>query len=402
VSRNYSPRNFLRKTPNALLERYFESRKIPLEIDWQKLEETDVEPVYEAILKLKQNDLIKVEKEFRQVNEMACAKGTLCLLEEGESPFHNLKLADRFEQMSDPYEKAMWMFLEHPKVFEIAESLYRMDSVGGWKHCGVYQGLEPKVEPEDLEKFAAKISEFYQKQGRGKHCHVENYLRQNPERHCYFAYPEDYARTELEYEDDVLKSVGIKPAFEVIFVYRPDTGILETNAGGKADDVKKLQESFCQTILGLEKLPDATSRIFKLEKLKNDFQFPTNPKEGIKKVYLKMLQLELPGGRRRKITFEDGSNEKGQPIYQLIENALNQETIPLDQVKAVKAKIQFQFEGVNGKPGKTLTFEIALPDRCTLKDDPLHQIAKKYLEEWGLMERFEIPPMPESDQDEAA
>jgi hypothetical protein len=113
-----------------------------------------------------------------------------------------------------------------------------------------------------------------------------------------------------------------------------------------------------------------------------------------------MLQLELPGGRRRKITFEDGSNEKGQPIYQLIENALNQKSIPLDQVKVVKAKIQFQFEGINGKPGKTVTFEIAIPDRCTLKDDPLHQVAKKYLEEWGLMERFEIPPMPENDQDE--
>jgi hypothetical protein len=35
--------------------------------------------------------------------------------------------------------------------------------------------------------------------------------------------------------------------------------------------------------------------------------------------------------------------------------------------------------------GKTLTFEISASDRCTLKDDPLDQIAKKYLEKWGFV-----------------
>jgi len=61
------------------------------------------------------------------------------------------------------------------------------------------------------------------------------------------------------------------------------------------------------------------------------------------------------------------------------------ENIPLDKTVITRAKIQIQFAGRDGKKGKSLTFEISSPNRCTLKDDPLDQIAKKYLEKWGFV-----------------
>jgi hypothetical protein len=405
MARNFSPRHFLQKTPNVLLKRYFETKNIAIVVEWDGLGESDVEPIYEAIQKLQDKDRTETENVFRQVNEIACDKGTQCLIEEGQSVFHSLQLADTFAAMGNSYEVALWMYLNHQEVFEIAESLYRMDNVGSWKHQGVYTGLKPKIDPEEIEKFSEKIIEFYKKQGRGHHCVIHNYRRENPERHCYFAYPEDYAKTELEYDENgKLDNRNIKPAFEVIFVYRPESGILETNAKGKATDVKILQEAFCKTILDLEKMPDENSRQFNLEKLKERFGFPINPQDGIKRVGLKLLQVELTGDKRRRITFEDGSNDAGQPIYDFIEKALYQKSIPLSQVKAVKAKIQFEFNGINCKKGKTVTFDISTPDRCTLKDDHLHQIAKKYLEEWQLAEKAEIQPMPddENDGEEAA
>jgi len=57
----------------------------------------------------------------------------------------------------------------------------------------------------------------------------------------------------------------------------------------------------------------------------------------------------------------------------------------LDKTPVAKAKLQFKFAARERKKGKTLTFEISSPDRCTLKDDPLDQIAKKYIEKWGLV-----------------
>lgn len=391
---------FIQKTPNALLKQFFETKKIDLGLSWDELQESDVDPIYDAIQELDDKTRVNVENTFRQINEMACSKGAQCLIEEGESVYHKLELAGIFEAMSNHYEMALWTYLNHHAVFYIAESLYRMDNIGSWKQCAVYRGLAPKIEQEEVDKFAEELIKFYKKQGRGRHCVIRNYRRENPERHCYFAYPEDYAKTELEYDDDgKLDNRNIKPAFEVIFVYRPESGILETNARGKASDVKMLRKAFCQTILNLEKMPDENSKEIKLEQLKDRFGFPVNPQDGIKRVQLKMLQVELLGGKRRRLTFEDGSDAAGQPIYDLIDKALDQESIPLSQAKAVKAKIQFEFDGVNGKKGKSVTFEISTPDRCTLKDESLHLTAKKYLEGWGLVERAELPPMPEDHDD---
>ena len=72
--------------------------------------------------------------------------------------------------------------------------------------------------------------------------------------------------------------------------------------------------------------------------MKNDFQFVTEPADGIEKVSLRMLQLDLPGIGRRRITFEDSTPGTAQPIYKLIEDALNQKNIPLEEVKVNKVK----------------------------------------------------------------
>jgi hypothetical protein len=99
-----------------------------------------------------------------------------------------------------------------------------------------------------------------------------------------------------------------------------------------------------------------------------------------------MLRLDLPGGAgNRCITFEASSPRAEQPVHTLIEQALNKAKIPLDNTFVAKAKLQFKFASREGKQGKPLTFEISTPDRCTLKDDPLDQIAKKYIEKWGLV-----------------
>lgn len=400
MSRNYSPKTFIQKTPNALLKLFFEQKAITLGLDWEKLQESDVDPIYDAIQELDDKSRVKIENTFRQINEMACSKGAQCLIEEGESVYHKLELAGTFEAMSNHYEMALWTYLNHHAVFYVAESLYRMDNIGSWKQCAVYRGLNPKIEQEEVDKFAEELIKFYKKQGRGHHCVIRNYRRENPERHCYFAYPEDYAKTELEYDDKgKLDNRNIKPAFEVIFVYRPESGILETNAKGKAADVKKLRQAFCKTILNLEKMPDEKSKEIKLEKLKDRFGFPFSSQDGIKRVRLKMLLLELPGGKRRRLMFEDGSDAQGQPVYDLIDNALDQDSIPLPQTIAIKASIQFIFEAIDGRRETSVTFEISTPDRCTLKDDQLHQIAKKYLEEWGLVEQADLPPVPEIEDD---
>ncbi len=99
-----------------------------------------------------------------------------------------------------------------------------------------------------------------------------------------------------------------------------------------------------------------------------------------------MFRLDLPGAYDRRITLEASqSSSDGQAVYHLLDKALNQKNLSLDTVNITKAKFQIKLAPQNGKKAKSLTFEISLPDRCTLKDDPADQIAKNYVEQWGLM-----------------
>jgi len=385
MSRNYSPKTFLRQTPNHILREYFHRKDLLKEVDFDKLGDTEIEPIFEAIDNLPEKQRNSIEADFRLINEMACDKGTIVIIEEAKSPFHNLNIAATLGEMKNHYERAFWAFLNHPRVFEVAYDLAYMDSLGSWSSHKVGTGLAPAVGETDKQNLAEGVSEFYKKQGRGQRCHVDNYLRQQPERHCYFVYPEDYATTEIGFDDEGKFYHRLrKPAFEVIFVYRPESGILEVSAKGGKKVVEALQEIFCKTILGLDGLPNLEKRHFDLSILNDKtLKFVTDPQDGIETVTITMLRLDLPGIGNRRITLEASSSNDKQPVYTLIEKALNKANIPLDKAIIAKAKIQIQFASREGKKGKSLTFEISNTDRCTLKDDPLDQIIKKYLEKWG-------------------
>lgn len=129
MTRQYSPKNFLRKTPNTLLKKYFDSKEVLQQIAWGELKETDTEPIIEALQELSNDDRTSIEQEFRDINEQACEAGVRVLLEEEGSDFHNLHLGDTFEQMSSHYERACWMFLNHRNVFAIAGNLAYIDSL---------------------------------------------------------------------------------------------------------------------------------------------------------------------------------------------------------------------------------------------------------------------------------
>lgn len=385
MSRDYSPKTFLRKTPNDLLKQYFESKGILAKLDFGKLGETEIDPIFEAMDELSDKQRNDIEAEFRQINELAFEKGVLLLIEEAN--FHSIDLLPIFKPIKNHYGRAFWVFLNHPKVFNVACDLAYMDRLGSWSSRKVGVGLAPAVGEKDKQKLADSVSEFYKKQGRGQRCHVDNYLRQQPERHCYFVYPEDYATTELGFDDKGEFYHRLrKPAFEVIFVYRSESGILEVSAKGGKKVVEALQEIFCKTILRLDRLPELEKRHFDLSKL-NDrtLEFVTETADGIDKVTLRMLRLDLPGIGNRRITLEASPSNDEQPVYTLIEKALNKSNISFDKAIITRAKLQIKFAARDGKRGISLLFEISNSERCTLKDDPLDQIAKKYLKKWGFV-----------------
>jgi len=176
MSRNYSQKTFLRQTPNHILKEYFHRKNLLKDIDFDKLGKTEIEPIAEAMDSLLEKERVEIEADFQLIYEMAYDKGVEILIEEAGF-YHNLDLLPIFEQMENPYEKALWVFLNHRRIFQVASDFDYMDRTGGWRRRYVGESLTPAVDEKDKEALTKAISAFYKKQGRGRHCRVDNYLR---------------------------------------------------------------------------------------------------------------------------------------------------------------------------------------------------------------------------------
>ena len=99
MSRIYSPKTFLRQTPNHILKEYFQRKDLLKDIDFDKLGETEIDHIAEALYELSEKQRNNIEAQFRQINEMAFEKGVLVLIEEAGSVFHNMDLLPIFEPM---------------------------------------------------------------------------------------------------------------------------------------------------------------------------------------------------------------------------------------------------------------------------------------------------------------
>ncbi len=133
------------------------------------------------------------------INELACGAGIRAILE--EAAFWGKDWSADFEKMENDYERAFWTFLNEPRRFEVAGAFHVMDRYSGWWRRFVGKRLEPATESNALEELEGGIRAYYRRQGRGRHCHVDVYLRHDPERLCYFVYPEGIATSELGFED---------------------------------------------------------------------------------------------------------------------------------------------------------------------------------------------------------
>lgn len=412
---DYSPSNFLTKTPNDLLEQYLKSKEVEPQVEIEiedkdggkskktvkvsELKENQFQPILTLIESQVTTKKDEIEADFLKINERSCKAGFLCLLDEASYEGHNLSINGDLEDMKNHYERAMWVFLNYPKVFKNSGHFQKMDGVT-FKKIMAWKGLVPKQDDDELKNFKQKVIGQYKNENRGKCCEITLLKRSMPERYCYFVKLQDYSDTLDQFKDKKLIQTQVTPAFQIIFVYHPDSGRIETNAKGKKDKINELYEAFCQGVLDKKKVPKQKEDMYNLEKLKTRFKFqPREIKDNIQTVKLKFIELKINNSRQIAFTDKGYSTD----IYNLIDDALNKKKISLDTVKVTKAKIQIVFKRMaDERKSKTVTIDIGLPNSCNLKDTPLHLIAQKYIEKWGLIsdETIEKDDEPEDNQPE--
>jgi hypothetical protein len=387
---------FFRRVPNALLGRYFhEEKNVLQEIDLLQTRETEVDEIFQAFIALPPEQQAEIEAVFQEIDGMACQAGVTALTDEAN--FHkDNAFTESVAKIDGFHGKVMWAFLEHPKYWAGATKFLHSDNISDylWKKRNDLPHITPHVGPEHTERLEQAISNyFYKKEGRGRNCKVEVFRRHDKE--YFFAYPENYAQSGIEWIRNQLSNRSRHPAFEIIFVYTQVEGSLDIYAPRNTKSVPKLQQIFADTILEIDTLDvfGGDNRVYALDALANrDFVFKYPLDSGIEEVAVNKLRLSLKTGNKKRVTLEADPSDNPKAVYDLLE----QLELPLFYV--TQAEIKVKFTPTPGTKHRTRRFKISHPNWCALRHDGRDLIIRKMLTDSGIEP---MEPEPIEDENDA-
>ena len=394
MARQYQPKRFFRNVPNALLQRYFADRKVLTKVDFSALTETQIEPIYNAWLQLPEESRSQMEQDFQEIDELASEGGSKAILDEAK--FYNEDLTGQFASLDSHYGHAFWTFLERPNYLQGALAFHNADSVpvSYWRKRKNLPRKAANVDKATIHKLEQGISGYFHiMQGRGQNCKVDCYKRGTLD--YFFAYPEDYAQANVEWEGKELKRLPHYPAFEIIFVYSQNEGTLDLYMTGDRKPVPDLQAIFAETILKAKLTPDEKDeRIYDLSPLwGRDFQFVFTPGSGIADVAVKKLRLKVLSKNERIVLEADPSYNK-YAVFDLLDKVTK--NIPTARLSITQVGIKVTFtNNPASRKASTRSFNINFPNSCSLKQDGHDLIIRKMLADSGIE-----PKGPEKDPKE--
>ena len=396
MARQFTLKKCVTAFSNARMHEYFVHRKIPIGIDLRTLAEEDTKRIINAVGDLAPDVRAEVERDFQDAFSLGDEGGVKCILAEADDLGDDL--ADRLMRVDGHEDKALWTLVHAPEAFEAARTWHAVDSLSFRRHRKGLPKIAPTCDDEVERKLGDALIAFFSKEARGRCCDVDIFVREgalDPDtgemkggRTLFCAYPEDYATTDIGYDEHGKRKRRTRlSAFEIIYLYFHDEGRLSLYAKGDKKKARALQRIFIEKVLGMDTPLDLMGeRVFELDGLKRpDFEFPTPPEDGVEFVRLKKMRLSIQGEPGKRITFEAGTGGNGKPahaVHGFLEESLNQEKRPLDRYRVTQATMQVKFPG-KGSRG-SVTFNITWPDSCSLRDDETHMKIKGYLRDWKI------------------
>ena len=257
-----------------------------------------------------------------------------------------------------------------------------------WLKRADLPSIEADSSPESCKRLSQALTTFFRnKEGRGHKCAIEHFLRADGTDY-FFVYLSDFADKYAGFDETgELQRMPQRRAFEVVYAYRGSEGVLEIYAKGGKAVVTPLLQIFSREVLGHELPPEDDNRnLYDLDGLLDaDFPFPTDPEDGIEEVTVRGLRLAVMGRpRSSRITLESKSGNGFSSVYDMLEDDLDQRSLPRSLLHVNRATLNFRVRG-RGRT-RSLTFNISLPNACDVRNkrEDLRMLAEKYLKAWGI------------------
>jgi hypothetical protein len=389
LSRPFAPKTFLRQVRLRYVMRYFRYRGIYLNLEGQEDKRPNIDEAYDRIWALAPAETSLVEADWAAVTDLSDAAGTDAILREASELA--VDLTEIFSAARTGQERALGVLIDHPDVFDRAIAFSGSDGAAGsrWFRRAALPNLPVNVAPEYLRNLEELLRDHYQRDGRGRMCRIEYFRRSNPERHCFFAYPEDHPVGSLVYDEErQLKRVIHRPAFEVAMTYRTAEGAIEVLAPGGKEQCAKIAAVLSAVVLEGDEVEDSFRPAVNLEIFRTRaVSMPTDPRDHVVSVNVAELGYRTESSRNgHLLTFRlVGIRHDPLDIYDLVERACGEANPLLANSRVDRVVLRAVIKPPDAIRPRSVRFALQHPDRCTLGDRRHDQLLRKYLVQWGVL-----------------
>lgn len=385
---------FFRHSPAVSLEKYFKDypSQASEAVDWENPPASVSKPLIVAVDDLKEDDLAILNSNAERINEMTDEIGQDALL----AVIPSEDLVD-FAKLANGHDRALYVFLRTPDAFKRAEDIRYSDAYRKSRMWAGYLGpkkADVSNDPLDIQLFMDKVSSLSQASGKVK---VETFKRTKPygdgqslELVQVMIYREGLPESYHVFEDDDVVSHVVRPVRELVLSYEPQSGQIEIIADNSAIR-ENVVKAFAETMLGIkiegERVP---LKQYELKKLLQEYDFPTDPDDGIQSVKITMMKLRCLESHN-KVTLEVGAKEQ-RSIHEVSKSWFSSHDPMKSGFVVAQVKLTIKFAPDTESPrGKTIPVKISYPNNCDLKSrtEKERLIGDKYLKDWGLLKEID-------------
>lgn len=362
------------------------------EIDWTRaVKKRSVEPIFTGIQSLPADDRREVSMLLRTCGSLKSSCGLKVIQEElrDQAP----DLVEEWTQIKGSMDKVIWTYLRAPHVFEEAIVFARADSLSMRRYWNKWTGVEcGEFDSTDdrIDALKALLVEHHGDEGRGDVCEVHHYTRQNGAEY-FFAYlpnwPEDFMIFNRSGE---LQSLDLPTAFSILFVFTPETGVLEMIAAGGTDTQLSLRRRFYQAMTRTEVSDVPPVRpAFELGHLLEDgFAFAGHDTTLIERIEVPRIAIvptvATPDVDGFNLKFRAGTSWRR--VIERLDGTLASMNLDRSQSAIDEIFIRIHCVADGRRRARRLTFRVTprASDLKSIEDDSLRVLGEQCIRAWGI------------------
>ena len=396
----FNLKRFLRRTPPAVLRKYFDARNISLSdrVEWENQTPTQPDRLLDAINGLEQHIRDLVIADFERTDQLCDLTGQKALHSVAAGNADVLALL----QASDVEEaRAITLLVRNEALFEYAFTAAYADRLlkgRSWSAFSIDGSAIIGAVPANMPAFEAELAgTLTRMDGSEGKLKIDSFERGTMSEDGtvagkathYAIYSESTPVSDVEFHGDELQRTTRRPVNEGAILYDADSRTLDVVAEGGTIVRHRVADSFAQNVLGIKgRIHPVSTRRFALERLRRSMAFESDPADGIASVKLTMLRLALMGARYERVTIEVDPSDRADLCARSAQWFGDADPMRWPEWSVTHATLRIVFHPEPGKTRKTtVPIQLRIPNGSNLRDQTQrHQIiSQKYLARWGLI-----------------